>query len=342
MDKVKMAIVGAGTWGGTHAAIYAQHPYAEPVCICDMNKERAEQYAAEHNLKEVYTDYNDMLKHCDCDAVAIVTPDFAHADIAIAAANAGKHMLIEKPLATTRDDVMRMYDAITKNNVRAMVDFHNRWNPVYNTMQQLIASGKYGAPRSGHFRMTDNLWVATDMIKWCAKSSILWFLGSHSLDTLNFLFDDYPTEVFAYKTEGVLKKLGIDTVDSYMSMFKYSKGGMAQMENSWVTPNGNPNVNDFKCYILCEDGKFDANCSSYDMLQVTDQTRMISQDVTVKHSVFGEWKGFAYESIRSFVDCLISGDEFHVTLEESANISLALLAVMESADTGKIVQIERI
>lgn len=339
---IKMAIVGAGLWGQAHASIYREHPNAEPVAICDLDKPKAEAFAKQFGLKEVYADYKEMLAKCDCDAVAIVTPDFLHADIAIAAAKAKKHMIIEKPLATTRPDVMNMLEAIEGNGVRAMVDLHNRWNPPFNSVKQLVSSGKFGKPTNAHFRMNDNLWVATDMLKWVAKSSILWFLGSHSLDTMNWLIGDYPVEVYSIKSEGKLKSLGIDTVDTYMTTIKYKNGAVAQMENSWVTPNGNPNVNDFKFYMLCTDGKFDVDCSSFNLCQVTDGQRMISHDILVKNYVFDKCRGFAYESIRSFIDKLVSGEEFHVTLRESANVSLAILAILESAETGKITRVERV
>ena len=342
MNRIKMAIVGAGLWGESHASIYKEHPLADPVAVCDLNKERAEAFAAKFGIPQVYTDYREMLKTCDCDAVAIVTPDFLHADIAIACAEAKKDMIIEKPLATTRDDVMRMVEAFERNRVRAMVDMHNRWNPAFNSTKQLVSTGKYGVPTNAHFRLNDNLWVATDMLKWCAKSSILWFLGSHSLDTSNWIINDYPVEVYSVKTEGKLKSLGIDTVDTYMSTYKYKNGAVLQMENSWATPNGNTNVNDFKFYLLCTDGAFNINGSSHDLLQVTDSERVITEDILVKNFVFDRCKGFAYESIRSFIDKLASGEAFHVSINECANVSLALLATMESANTGRPVAIEHI
>ena len=126
MEKIRMALVGAGTWGANHARIYKAHPFADVVAICDMNRERAERVAREEGIERVYTDYNQMLAEVDCDAVAIVTPDFAHVDVAVAAANAKKHILIEKPLATTREGVFTILDAVKKNGVRAMVDLHNR------------------------------------------------------------------------------------------------------------------------------------------------------------------------------------------------------------------------
>lgn len=341
-QKIKIGIVGAGLWGEAHAGLYHEHPLAEPVAVCDLDVNRAAALAGRFGIPGVYGDYNAMLRESGCEAVAIVTPDFQHADIAVACADAKKDMIIEKPLATTREDVFRIVEAAEKNGVRVMVDLHNRWNPPFNAVKQLVESGRYGVPRSAHFRLNDCLWVATDMIRWCDKTSILWFLGSHSLDTMNWLIGDYPAEVYAVKSEGRLKGLGIDAVDTYLSTIRYAGGAIAQMENSWVTPNGNPNVNDFKFNLLCTDGKFDVDASSHGLLQVTDQVRMITQDVLVRNTVFGRRTGFAYESIRSFVDKLASGEEFHVTLQEAANVSLALLAILESAETGMPVKVERI
>ncbi|MDR1620334.1 MAG: Gfo/Idh/MocA family oxidoreductase [Clostridiales bacterium] len=339
---IKFAIVGAGLWGESHAAVYNEHPHAAPAAICDLDGAKAQAFAKRNAIPEVYTDYREMLEKCDCDAIAIVTPDFAHTDIAVAAAQAGKHMLIEKPLATTREDVFGIMEAVEKAGVRAMVDLHNRWNPPFNTAKQLVESGVYGKPLHAHFRLTDNLWVATDMLSWVERSSILWFLGSHSLDTMNWIVGSCPVEVFAVQNEGRLKSLGINAVDTYMSTIRYQNGVIAQMENSWITPNGNPCVNDFKFYLVMENGKLDIDCSNPHLLLVSDQERMFSADVLVKNHVFGKAKGFAYESIRSFVDKLHNGEEFHVSLKDAANVSLALLGIIKSAKIGRPVEVERI
>ena len=105
IKQIRMGIVGAGTWGRTHASIYAEHLFADPVAICDMNEARAREIADEFGIRKVYTDYHDMAADEEIDAVAIVTPDFAHADIACAMADAKKDILIEKPLATTKEDI---------------------------------------------------------------------------------------------------------------------------------------------------------------------------------------------------------------------------------------------
>lgn len=168
------------------------------------------------------------------------------------------------------------------------------------------------------------------------------YIGSHSLDTLSWIIGSLPEEVFAYKTEGMLRSRGIDTVDGYQTLLRYRNGTIAQMENSWITPNGNSNVNDFKFDIVLEKGKFDIDASSHTLLQLTTEKTFYNPDVLVKNKVFNRHTGFAYESIRSFVDKMISGEEFYVTLREAANVTLAILAIMESAQTGKPVKTDLI
>jgi len=332
--QIKMAIVGAGTWGETHASIYREHLFADPVAICDVNEERARQAAEKYGIKKVYTDYHDLAKDAEVDAVAIVTPDFAHADIAVAMVDAKKDILIEKPLATTREDIARICEAVERNGVRCMVDLHNRWNAPFNTAKQEIESGKLGTPYTAYIRHSDVKWVATDMLSWASRSSILWFLGSHSLDSLRWLFDDEVKRVYSIKREGILKELGVDTPDIYLTTIEFLKGGVAHMENGWVTPNGNTNINDFRCSVLCTKGMINMDLSSHNLIEEVTEEKSITPDILVSNMVFDHCKGLSYESIRDFIDRLVDGREFRVTLEDARKTALTIIAIHESADLG--------
>jgi len=340
--KLKMAIVGAGIWGENHAKIYKAHPFAEVVAVCDRNKKAAACLAQKMSIPAVYEDCGEMLLKSGCDAVAIVTPDFAHADLAVMAANHGKDILIEKPIATTRADVFRILEAVEKNKVRAMVDLHNRWSPPFNAAKQSILDGELGDIRSGYMRLNDIKWVATDMLPWAAQSSILWFLGSHSLDTLRWLFDDEVTRVYAVSRDGVLRDRGVDTADEYLTTLEFRNGGIAQMENGWITPDANPCVNDIKCNILGTKGMISIDTSHHNLIQKYTDEKVTVPDILVQNSVFGIPKGFAFESIRSFVDRILSGDEFRVSLKDAANTSLAILSIMESAKQRMPVDVENV
>lgn len=330
-SKVKMAIIGAGTWGMNHARIFNAHPFAQTVAICDTNRQRAQAVAESLGIPLVYQDYHEMLDKSGCDAVAIVTPDYLHADIAIACAAAKKALLIEKPLATTKQDVARMVDAIEKNNVRVMVDFHNRWSPPFHEAYTAVRSGELGEVYSGYFRLNDIKWVATDLLPWAAKSSILWFLGSHSLDTLRWIFHSEVERVYCVSRSGVLKDMGVDTVDEYLTTLEFKNGVIAHMENGWITPNANPCVNDIKCNVLGTKGMIAIDASNHNMIQKYTDEKVTVPDVIVQNHIWGQPKGFAFESIRSFVDCLFTGTEFPLTLYDAANTSLTILAIMESA-----------
>lgn len=340
MKKLRMGIIGAGTWGETHASIYNEHPCAQTVAICDKDKNRAEGLAAKFSIKEVYTDYKEMAQKSSCDAIAVVTPDFLHADISIACAEAGKHLIIEKPLATTRKDVFNMVEAFEKNKVRVMVDLHNRWNPTINTTKQEIEAGTLGIPYSAYGRLNDAKWIATDMLSWAAKSSILWFLGSHSLDTLRWLLNSDVERVYSVSREGILKELGVDVPDMYLTTLEFKNGCIAQMENGWITPNANTCLNDIKFTLLGTKGMINIDCSSHNMIQAVTDDKVFTPDIIVRNRVDGRVKGFAYESIRSFVDRMIDGKKFLVSLEDAANTSLALIAVLESAAKREPVKVK--
>lgn len=339
---IKTAIVGAGLWANEHARIYNEMKDVECVAICDINAQRANEFAQRNGIPEVYTSHKEMLAKSGCDAVSIVTPDFLHTNIAVDCANAGRHMLIEKPLATTKSDVFAILDAVEKNKVRVMVDMHNRFSPPFNNAKYLLESGKFGRAVNAYFRLNDRKHVATDMLSWAAKSSILWFLGSHALDTLSWVLQSQPKEVFARSSRGVLDNLGVKAVDVYQTSIVFDNGVIAQMENGWITPNGNPCVNDIKFNVVCEKGKIDIDASNNNLLKITDETRMDTGDCIVANSIFGYHKGFAYESIRHYIDKLQTGEAFFISLDDCANTVLALLNIMESAETGKVIPCERV
>jgi predicted dehydrogenase len=112
------------------------------------------------------------------------------------------------------------------------------------------------------------------------------------------------------------------------------------MENGWITPNANPCVNDIKFNILGDRGMISLDLSNHNLIQKYTDEKVTVPDVVVQHSVFGSPKGFAFESIRSFVDCILSGEEFHVSVEDAANTSLAILAILESAKRRVPVDVE--
>jgi predicted dehydrogenase len=138
----------------------------------------------------------------------------------------------------------------------------------------------------------------------------------------------------------VLDALNVPTEDVFLSTLEFSRGGIAQMENGWITPNGNPCVNDIKCNLSGERGMIAIDASNHNLIQLSTDEKTTVPDILVRNRIHGRVKGFAYESIRSFVDALASGEPFVVSLEDAARTSLAILAIMESARTRMPVDVD--
>lgn len=125
MRKVGFGVIGLGTFGKNHVAAYAAHPLAELIAVCDIKRELAEETAERYRVKH-YADYREMLEDPDVQAVSVATPDFLHKEPVMACAEKTKHVLCEKPLATTVKDAEEMVNAVAKAGVKLMLDFHNR------------------------------------------------------------------------------------------------------------------------------------------------------------------------------------------------------------------------
>ena len=163
--KMKVGVIGLGVYGQLHARTYASAPGAELVAVCDIRHDVVQAKAAEAGCS-AFTDYTQMLSDCELDAVSIALPDYMHADATIAAAKAGKHVLVEKPLATTVDQCEQMIRAASDNGVFLMTDFSQRWSPVMQLAKKAITSGDLGEVQLGYYRANDTIFVPTQMLSW--------------------------------------------------------------------------------------------------------------------------------------------------------------------------------
>jgi predicted dehydrogenase len=329
--KHRFGVIGAGLWGEAHAEVYATHPWAELAAVCDSDRSRAEKVAKRFGAPRVFTDYRDMVKDPGVDAVAVATPDFAHRDPVVAAAKAGKHVHSEKPLATSREDAEAIAAAVRASGVTYMVDFHARWNPPFAIARRDIAEGTLGRIMSAYFRLNDTISVPTGMLSWASKSSILWFLGSHTVDTLRFLLADEVERVYSVSRAEVLRERGIDVPDLYQSVLEFRSGVVATIENNWIVPNTNPAVNDFKVNILGSKGMINMDLTNNQLFERYLETTSDHPDCLVKPQVRDRHVGFAYEAIRDFVECLALGKPVQAGLEDGLKVTSVILAIMESA-----------
>ncbi len=210
MKKLGVLIHGAGWVSTQHISSFINNPQTEIVAISSRTKAGAEKRASESGLSvPCFDSYEEALALPDVDIVSICTPQHLHAANVIAAAKAGKHMAIEKPVATSIEDLHAMQSAVSEAGVKTVVSFVLRWNPMITRLKQMLADDYFG----------EVYYVETDYQSYCGdwwsgypegrtrKEGVSSTLqaGCHALDALRWFASTEPgtaaepVEVFAYE-----------------------------------------------------------------------------------------------------------------------------------------------
>lgn len=147
-QELGVLVLGAGWVSSQHAAAYRNNPHTRVVAVCDRALEKAEQRARESALSGVtcYDDVDRALAHPGVDIVSICTPQHLHARHVLAAATAGKHLLIEKPVGIAMEEIRPMQAAVDRAGVKTVVSFVLRWNPLFQMLKAMIADNTVGRP----------------------------------------------------------------------------------------------------------------------------------------------------------------------------------------------------
>ncbi len=322
-------------WGRVHALAYQTHPSTDLVAVCDTDETRRNQFAEEFGIARTYASAEELAADPDVDAISVATPDFAHAQPAMAVINEKKPLLIEKPLATTVADAHAICVAAEKAGILAMVDFHNRFNPQFDSAKRQLDEGPLGSPRYIYMRHSNTINVPTEMLSWPGKSSALWFLGSHSADLVRWLFGCEVVEVRGARSYGVLQGRGLDIPDVWVSILNFENGGIGVIENAWILPESLPGFGDFRSEIIGEHGVY------YTHLQAPEVNEMYTSggkhqrlDYLTQLNIRGAQYGFTLQSIRYFADCVLQDTRPFISLRDGLANTEILCAVEASAETG--------
>ncbi|MFB9527632.1 Gfo/Idh/MocA family protein [Nonomuraea roseola] len=327
--KLRVGIVGAGIMGRGHAEVLSAHPDVEITAVSRRPLEHAESAT-------VHADYRDLLASGTVDAVSITTPDHLHADVMVAAARAGVHILVEKPFTTTVEDADRAVAAIRQAGVVAMCLFNHRWVPAYAQAKEQMAL--VGEPVVGYARKDDTIHVPTEMIGWADRTTSAWFLSSHDIDLVTWLYDDHVVEVFATARYGKLRGMGIDTPDAMQIQARFSRGAVSTFESAWIYPNTFPTMVDSYVTVVGEDGVIQLDRQKENIQLATSKSYAYPRNM-LQRVVHGVPAGAYRDAIHHFVDCVRTGAEPLISVESSRHVTAVLAAAHESARTGAPVKL---
>ncbi|MHB8900267.1 MAG: Gfo/Idh/MocA family protein [Thermoguttaceae bacterium] len=200
--KLGVAVHGAGWVAGAHVASWMKNPDAEIVSISDIDPGRAHGLAERYGLNcALRTEYREVLSDRAVDIVDVTGPSHVHAEHGIAAAEAGKHVLVEKPIALSLEENRSLRDAVAKARVKSLASFCLRWNPAVRSIKSLVESGAIGeliyveADYWHGMAVSHHAWNLHSRKK--TAGSALLLAGCHAVDALRWLAGDEVAEVQA-------------------------------------------------------------------------------------------------------------------------------------------------
>lgn len=340
MAKARFGVIGAGLWGSFHCRTLAALPAAELVAVCDQDAARADKLREPFGARG-YTDFRALIADPDIDAVTVATPDFAHAEIVLAAITAGKHVMSEKPLATTLAEAEAIAAAAATSGAKVMVDFHNRVNPAVHAVREAVRGGEIGALLHASARLSNTLFVPLELLSWAARSSALWFLGSHTVDALRFVSGAEVVRVQAVRRRGHLASLGVDTDDLHIALLEFDNGMVASLENSWVLPRDLPLVFDFRAEIVGEKGSLQIDTAQNGTFRKYAGQGLRTGDMLgVTPAAGGRIGGFVMEAIARFVDAVTADAPLLADAADGLAVTRVLVAIEEAANSSRAVKVK--
>lgn len=215
------------------------------VAIVSRDQGRADTFAKKFGAQHAYTNYDEMLRNPDVTVVAIHTPNSLHAEQAIAAARAGKHVFCDKPMATSAADAERMIRECEKAGVKLGVNFHNRFMPCFIDTQRIIESGEIGKVQLVELEASPGARPGIRLASWRVQPDMAGLgttmsIGVHVYDILRYLLSSEIEAVTAFfdTPRGVMEEVNLST-------FRFANGAMAQVRVHENSPHPH---NDFVIY----------------------------------------------------------------------------------------------
>jgi predicted dehydrogenase len=195
------------------------------VAVCDLDEARARSVIGRRSTVAVETSLERLLEREDVDAIAVATPARTHSDITMAALSAGKHVLVEKPIADSRGDAMRMIEAARERDLVLMADHTYCYTSVVTKIAELIADGVLG-----EILFIDSVRINLGLVQ--PDVDVFWDLAPHDLSILSFWLEQMPVEISAMTRNCVLPH----TPDVAFVNMRYDSGTIAHLELSWLSP----------------------------------------------------------------------------------------------------------
>ena len=340
--KVKFGAVGASAMGLLHIQAIARHPEMELVAVCDKNPARLEIVKEKVDCPNLYTDWHDLIKNPEVEAVVLCIPDGLHMEMTEEALKAGKDVLCEKPMALTLEECEKMREAEKKYGHRLMIGQICRYTPAFILTKKLIEQGEIGELYFVESEYAHDYSVARGADDWRVDPRREPYIGGgcHAVDLLRWIAGD-PYEITAYSNHKCLTDWPVN--DCTISILRFPNDVLGKVfvsigckrdytmrsvfygtKGTIICDNKSTHISVYKTGLKDEDSLFAGK---------RDYTIPIKLPVEVdNHNTYGE--------LESFAQCILKDEPVPTTSYDGECTVAVCVAAAESAASNKMVRIQ--
>lgn len=340
MSRTKVAILGSGFVANIHMESYERFvPDAEVIAVYSRDITKARTFAGKHHIPKWFDDLDKVINECGCEVVDICLPNFLHAKAALRAAAAGKHIIIEKPLAVTLEEADAMIEACKRAQVKLMYAEELCFAPKYERARHMVKEGaigdiymlkqaeKHSGPHSDWFYDIEQ-----------AGGGVLMDMGCHAIAWFRWMLDNAEAKSVYATMSTVLHKNRTKAEDNSVVIIEFENGVTAVAEDSWAKHGGM----DDRCEIYGTGGVIYADlfmgnaAVSYSKqgygyaMEKADTT--VGWSFTIFEEAFNQ--GYPHE-LKHFIDCVQFDKKPLVTGEDGRAVLEIIYAAYASAAEGK-------
>jgi predicted dehydrogenase len=340
MEDVAFAVIGAGFMGSVLARVGHELPYARCVAAADVDKKRAQELVTSYGGK-AYQDYTEMLNQEHADCVIVATPEALHREPVVAAAQHGRHVFVEKPLATTLDDADAMIEACADAGVKLMTGYILRFEVNYAMIQDAIQEGNIGRLLSIYARRITPIGEARRLR---GRVSPVTYIAVHDIDQMLWCHPKPVKSVYARALRGrVWEEFG--TYDCAWLTIEFADGALGIHEVGWCLPEEwagwqKPTswggFGDVRMNVIGTDGVLNLNFTPMD-LYACDRDGWKLPDTRHWPTMNGKLVGAAKLEVEHFFECILADEEPLVTGEDGRRSLEVMLAAELSIAEDRVV-----
>lgn len=315
MKKLGVAVVGTGFWGRNHARVYKELAETELLAICDIDPDRAKTVANQFGVKS-YTNTAKMLKNTDIKAVSICTWSTSLAREAKKALDAGKHVLVEKPMATNVKQAEKLIETAKQKRLHLTVGFLMRFIPGLQQIRKAVEDETIGEPVCA---------TAKRVSQWPERIGdvgVVKDTAIHDIDVMRYVFNEDPTAVYA--RIGNMRQGKFE--DYAQIMLTFEGGKTAFIESNWLTP--------YKTRVLVVTGS-----------EAIMKLDYITQELTIENAKESVQPRYAMQEplkleLQHFAKCIIDKQKSIVTGIDGLKALQIAEAALKSSSSGKTVKLK--